>query len=130
VQIYESVMVDLGGAPTTGLLQGVRYVKDNRLLPRGFEKSTASADVAVHGTAIGDTDFQSGSDRVRYVIDVSKAQGPITLDAELRFQSISFRWARNLGAYAAAETRRFGSYYNSMAQASSIAIVSATARIE
>ena len=43
VQIYESVMVDLKGTPTTGLLQGVRYVKDNRLLPRGFDKSTASA---------------------------------------------------------------------------------------
>ena len=97
VQIYESVMVDLRGTPTTGLLQGVRYVKDNRLLPRGFDKSTASADVAVHGAATGDADFQSGGDRVRYAIDVSKAQGPVTLEAELRFQTISFRWARNLG---------------------------------
>ena len=130
VQIYESIMVGLKGTPTTGLLQGVRYVKDNRLLPRGFDKSTASADVAVHGAATGDADFQSGGDRVRYAIDVSKGQGTVTLEAELRFQAISFRWARNLGTYAAPETKRFTSYYDSMAQGSSLAIARAAATIE
>jgi hypothetical protein len=130
VQIYESVMVDARGAPTTGLLQGVRYVKDSRLLPRGFDKSTAPADVAVHGGAAGDADFQSGGDRVRYVIDLSGAQGPVMLEAELRFQTIAYRWARNLGTYAAAETKRFTSYYDSMAQASSIAIARAATTID
>jgi hypothetical protein len=129
VQIYESVMVDMKGTPTTGLLQGVRYVKDNRLLPRGFDKATAPADVAVHGDAAADKDFQSGGDRVRYAIDASKAQGAITLRAELRFQTISFRWARNLGTYDAAETRRFVTYYDSMSQASSLAIAGASATI-
>jgi hypothetical protein len=56
---------------------------------------------------------------MRDAIAVSKAQGPVTLQAELRFQTISFRWARNLGTYAAAETKRFASYYDSMAQGSS-----------
>jgi hypothetical protein len=130
VQIYEAVMVDVGGAPTTGLLQGVRYVKDNRLLPRGFDKATASADVAVHGGAAGDADFQAGGDRVRYAIDVSNAQGAVTVEAELRFQTISFRWARNLGAYDAAETKRFARYYDSMAQGSSLPIARATVTID
>jgi hypothetical protein len=130
VQIYESIMVDQKGTPTTGLLQGVRYVKDNRLLPRGFSKAAASADVAVHGEATSDADFQSGGDRVRYLIDVSKAQGPITADVELRFQTISFRWARNLATYAAAETKRFGSYYDSMAQGSSLPLARAAATVE
>jgi hypothetical protein len=130
VQIYESVMVDLKGTPTTGLLQGVRYVKDNRLLPRGFDKSRASADVAVHGAATTDADFQSGGDRVGYAIDVSKGQGPIMVDAELRFQTVSFRWARNLASYDAAETKRFATYYESMARGSSLAIASAKATID
>ena len=104
-------------------------MKDNRLLPRGFDKATASAEVAVHGAASADADFQSGGDRVRYAIDVSKAQGPITLDTELRFQTISFRWARNLASYAAAETKRFTSYYDSMAQGSSLAIARAAVTI-
>jgi hypothetical protein len=123
-------MVDQKGTPTTGLLQGVRYVKDNRLLPRGFSKAAASADVAVHGEATSDADFQSGGDRVRYLIDVSKVQGPITADVELRFQTISFRWARNLATYAAAETKRFGSYYDSMAQGSSLPLARAAATVE
>jgi hypothetical protein len=130
VQIYESVMIDLAGMPTTGLLRGVRYAKDNRLLPRGFDKATASADIAVRGAAVEDADFQSGGDRVRYEVDVAQAQGPITVDVELRFQTIAYRWARNLGTYDAAETKRFASYYDAMAQASSLPIAHATARLE
>jgi hypothetical protein len=130
VQVYESIMVDLQGAPTTGLLRGARYVKDNRLLPRGFEKSTAPVDVAVQGAATSDADFRAGGDRVRYVIDMAKAQGPVTVEAELRFQTIAFRWARNLAAYDAAETKRFASYYDAMAQGSSTALTRAVATID
>jgi hypothetical protein len=43
VQIYESIIGDVNGGVTTGLLAGVRYLKDNRLLPRGFDKRTAGA---------------------------------------------------------------------------------------
>jgi hypothetical protein len=130
VQIYESIMVDPDGTPTTGLLQGVRYAKDNRLLPRGFDKTTASPDVAVHGDASRDPDFQSSGDRVRYAIDVSGARGPVAVAAELRFQTISFRWARNLATYDAVETKRFASYYESMAQGSSLVIARAAATID
>jgi hypothetical protein len=47
VQIYESVMADSSGAPTTGLLRGIAFVKDNRLLPDGFDKGAAGGDIAV-----------------------------------------------------------------------------------
>ncbi len=46
VQVYESVMVDPAGRVTTGLLNGARYVKDNRLLPRGLDKARATAATA------------------------------------------------------------------------------------
>ena len=42
MQIYESIMGTPAGAPTTGLLQATQYLKDNRLLPRGFDKRTAA----------------------------------------------------------------------------------------
>ncbi len=58
VQIYEDIMVDSDGLPTTGLLRGVRYIKDNRLLPAGMVKAQASGDIAVHGEAQGDADFR------------------------------------------------------------------------
>ena len=51
VQIYEPILGDRAGAPTTGLLTAVRYLKDNRLLPRGFDKATADAEIGVYGEA-------------------------------------------------------------------------------
>jgi hypothetical protein len=119
VQIYESVLGDVTGAPTTGLLTGVRYIKDNRLLPRGFDKRTAGADIAVHGGASADPDFTSDGDRVRYAIPLGAATGPFRIDVALRYQPIGFRWASNLRAYDAAEPRRFVSYYDAMANGSS-----------
>ncbi len=122
VQIYESVLGDPRGAVTTGLLTAVRYLKDNRLLPRGFDKRTAEADIAVRGGALDDPDFAAGSDRVRFSVDVSGARGPFTVDAELLYQPIGFRWAANLKTYGAAEPRRFTGYYDAMAASSATAL--------
>ena len=129
VQVYESVLVDEHGTTTTGLLTGVRYVKDNRLLPRGFDKTTAEPDIAVHGGAAPDEDFAGGSDRVRYVTDVSNATGPLRVEAELWFQPIGFRWARTLADYDAFETTRFVGYYNAMAASSAVVLASAGASL-
>jgi hypothetical protein len=128
VQIYESVMGDPAGLPTTGLLTGVRYLKDNRLAPRGFEKASAAPDIAVVGGAAEDADFAGGADRVRYSVDVAGTEGPWQVDVELRFQSIGFRWADNLRKYDASEPRRFVTYYDAMSTVSSeiLARVSAT----
>jgi hypothetical protein len=126
VQIYEAIMAGADGGVTTGLLTGVRYLKDNRVLPDGFDKRTAHADVAVHGAAATDADFEAGRDRVRYAIDVAKASGPLQLTVELWFQPIAFRWADNLRPYDAFETRRFVRYYESMSGASAIVVARAS----
>jgi cytochrome c551/c552 len=118
VQIYESVLGDPNGRVTTGLLAATTYLKDNRLLPRGFDKRTAAPDIAVHGEAQDDPDFVGGSDRVRYSVAVGDAQGPFTVDAELLYQPIGFRWANNLKTYDGAEPRRFTGYFDAMAAAS------------
>jgi hypothetical protein len=119
VQIYEAIMADAAGGVTTGLLKATAYLKDNRLLPRGFRKSTAPPDVAVRGAAATDDTFTDAGDRIRYSVDPGSAAGPFTVDAELRFQPIAFRWAQNLAAYDAVETNRFVGYYRSMAASSS-----------
>ncbi|HEX5049156.1 MAG TPA: hypothetical protein VFX89_18735 [Gammaproteobacteria bacterium] len=112
VQIYESIMADAAGKPTTALLRGVTYAKDNRLLPRGFDKTTAPAQVAVLGDAARDVDFAGGGDRVRYRIALAgRAAGALRVDVELLYQPIGYRWAKNLEAYDAFETRRFTGYY-------------------
>jgi mono/diheme cytochrome c family protein len=127
VQIYESVMSDSGGRVTTALLHAVRYLKDNRLLPRGFDKQTAGPEIAVAGDAARDDSFKAPGDTVRYSVDLKGAQGPYRIEAELRFQPISYRWAENLKRYDAEETRRFTRYYESMSAQSSTVLASLSA---
>jgi hypothetical protein len=118
VQIYESIMRDSYGAVTTGIVSGLGYAKDTRILPRGFDKGTASRDIAVVGDAASDPAFVGGSARTRYDIDVARAQGPFQIVVELWYQPIGFRWAQNLRLQPAPETNRFVSYYESMADVS------------
>ena len=127
VQIYESVMVDSAGRLTTGLLQAVRFEKDNRLLPRGFNKQTADDEIGVKGPAAQDADFIGGEDKVRYAIGVGNAQGPFQIQAEFMFQPISFRWAENLKGYDAPEPKRFVGYYASMSGGTAVRLASASA---
>lgn len=129
VQIYEPILVDREGRLTTGLLTAVRYGKDNRLLPRGFDKATADENVAVRGSAIEDTDFSGGGDRVRYSVDLQGAQGPFRVDVELWYQPIGFRWAENLKSYDAFLTNRFVSYYEDMSAFSAIILASSAATV-
>jgi hypothetical protein len=128
VQIYEAIMADAAGQVTTGLLSGMRYVKDNRLLPDGFDKATAHADIAVHGGAASDADFAAGADRIRYRLPIDAA-GPLTVTAELLYQSVGYRWAHNLRARPSLETDRFVRYYEAMSHVTTAKLAAATARV-
>jgi hypothetical protein len=130
VQIYEAVMADPDGVVTTVLLSAMTYVKDNRLMPEGFDKTTAEDDVAVHGGASQDEDFVGGRDRVRYAVDVSDAEGPFIVDVELWYQPVGYRWAHNLGDRKAEEIERFISYFEEAADSSAVILASAKAIAE
>jgi len=119
VQVYESILGNQNGRVTTGLLSATAYLKDNRLLPHGFNKQTADKDIAVYGSAASDPSFTAAGDRVRYSIELHEAKGPFRIEAELWYQPIGYRWAKNLKAYeTAAEPRRFNKYFDSMESAS------------
>jgi hypothetical protein len=127
VQIYEDILVGANNIPTTGLLTAVRYIKDNRLLPRGFDKRAVEQEIAVQGEAGTDTNFIGGQDKIRYSIAVGDSQGPFQVEAEIWFQPISYRWAVNLKSYKAKEPERFTRYYDSMASGSGLMVHRATA---
>ena len=127
VQVYESIMKDEGGHVTTGLLHAVGYLKDNRVLPSGFDKRTAPAEIAVIGEAADDSAFTAGEDRVQYSVWVGNAQGPLRVEAELWYQPVGFRWAHNLLPYYAPEPQRFVRYYDSLAAANAIILAHAEA---
>lgn len=96
VQVYESIMADVNDQPTYTLLRGAYYLKDNRLLPPGFDKATADNDIGVFGAASADDDFVGGSDKVSYRVDTSGFSGQITIEATLRFQAISYPFYADL----------------------------------
>jgi len=131
VQIYESIMLDPQGRVTTGLLTAARYGKDNRLLPRGFDKATAGADFAVRGAARDDPDFVGGGDRVVYRARLPEgASGPYRIEVELLYQPIAFRWAQNLTPYGAlAEPARFIRYYQALSPGSATTLAAVEANV-
>ncbi len=125
VQIYESVMGDPASRPTTGLLSAVKYLKDNRLLPRGFDKQTAAAEIAVVGDAAADASFAGGSDRLLYRVRIPAGRRLGRIAVELRYQPIAYRWAHNLGTYAAPEPARFVEYFSRLSSAASVVVATA-----
>jgi len=127
VQIYEAIMADGKGSVTTGLLHAVRYLKDNRLLPSGFDKKTAGPYIAVAGAATDDDDFTGGADRIRYSIELGGALAPFRVEAELYYQPIAYRWAMNLKSYDAEEPRAFIRYYETAAASSTALLARAHA---
>jgi hypothetical protein len=129
VQIYEAILENTEGDITTQLLEAQGYRKDNRLLPAGFDKGTADADIGVYGAAASDEDFQGGGDRVRYVIDLGDAQAPLEVGVELLYQSISMRWAENLRQYEAEEIASFLSNYEAVPN-EPVVIARTTANVE
>lgn len=96
VQIYESVMSDVNGVPTYTLLRGAGYLKDNRLLPLGFNKTVISDDIKVAGEAAQDADFIGGADTVTYSVNLPGYGGGLTVKAELLFQPLSYSFYRDL----------------------------------
>ena len=129
VQIYEPILADPGGAVTTVLLSALSYAKDNRVLPTGFDKATAEKAIAVRGGASADPDFTAGGDRIRYRVDVGWRQGPLTVQAELWYQPIGYRWAHNLSDRETPEAVRFIGYFEEMAGFSGVVIARTQASV-
>jgi len=93
-------------------------LKDNRLLPAGFQKQSADKDIAVIGEAADDPNFTGSGSLVHYSVNLADSPGPFQIDAELWYQPIGFRWAHNLASYDSPETKRIVEYYDSAPQAS------------
>jgi hypothetical protein len=122
VEIFEPILGDSNGHVTTGLLSATQYLKDNRILPTGFDKSTASPDIAVHGEAASDPGFIGGSAITHYAIDTGGVAGPFHVAVELIYQPVGYRWAQNLAPYKADEPQHFVQYYNQAAAKSAVVL--------
>ncbi len=99
VQIYEAVMVDVGRSVTHKLLAAASYVKDNRILPRGFDPDKAHPDTIAIGTD-SDVNFVAGSDTVTYVLPGNATK----VRVELLYQPISYGALKSLTATTETES--------------------------
>lgn len=106
VQIYEMVMGDVNGNPTTVLERAASPLKDNRLVPLGFSTLHSAYDTTmIVGAAATDLNFNhiggvegTGTDEVRFHIPVTGIDGNVTVTATLHFQSVPPRWLEEMFA--------------------------------
>lgn len=111
VQIYESLMADEDNNPTTRLMRGASYLKDNRLLPRGWRADHPYApDTLPVGTS-EDESFTAGEDTVVYEVDLPEDMGPVTVEVSLFYQVLSARFASELFEFDTPEVKNFRYYY-------------------
>jgi len=121
VQIYETVLADVNDDVTYSLLRAARYIKDNRIPPKGFpEQSYTSDTIGVVGAARSDTDFGrsaglagSGADALRYRVKVNTAEAPFSITVELCYQSIRPAFVHHLRRHDEQKINRFLAYYDS-----------------
>lgn len=130
VQIFETVMVDSEGSITWTLLRAAGYVKDNRLLPKGFTKETAAAEIAVYGQASADINFVGGSDRTVYQVNLQAAAGPLVVEAELLYTPVSSPFMKDLlRDKHLSQVRRFENFYD-RADKAPVSVAAAAVRVE
>jgi len=125
VQIYEPIIFDYKKDVTTSLLSGATYAKDNRLLPKGFDKETAEHAVSINGVAEDDDDFRAEGDMVIYKVKLPSRIDSVQVSVKLMYQSIGYRWAQNLKSYNNHEADRFLGYYKDNAKISAVMLAEA-----
>lgn len=111
VQVYEAVMQNNENQVTYTLLRGMSYLKDNRLLPQGFDKNAAVDDVKVVGAAVADANFVGGSDQITYQVQ-GLAGNNYTIEAELVHQPIGYAFANDLFKETDDEVQDFKIMFN------------------
>lgn len=111
VQIYESMMINYEGEITHTLLRGAEYIKDNRLLPEGFNKKKVPDEIKVYGAAAKDKNFKGGADTIEYHVNIAGYTAPFTISAKLLYQSLSFAFYTDLKSAGTKESRKFARMY-------------------
>lgn len=130
VQIYEAVMQNSDEEITYTLLRAASYKKDNRILPLGFDKESASSDIAVRGAAADDADFVGGSDSISYAIS-DLTQQNFRVEVELLYQTLAYPFAQDLFSDESAHSESFkGMFEASELKTSTIATLNQTVSLQ
>jgi hypothetical protein len=121
VQIYELVMGDVNGDPTTVLERAKDPLKDNRLVPMGFSTTHPSYDTTrIAGLALNDPDFNrnslneegSGTDVIHYHVPVAGIEGALRAVARVYYQPLPPAWNAEMFAFNSARIDTFRTMLN------------------
>jgi len=99
VQVYETILSDTDDNMTYILLHALHYLKDNRILPRGLDKTNVPENINPHGKAVNDSDFIGGSDTIEYEIG-KLPEGDYTITVTLQYQTLSYGFAQDMYKHA------------------------------
>lgn len=119
VQIYQAVMGDVSGKRTHTLLNAARYLKDNRLLPKGYRQDGPMTEFTKpYGRVVDDNNFNqqdsqqnTGCDRITYAVALKDVHYPLTIKAQLLYQSSSQNFIHNLLEDQSPAIARFKTLY-------------------
>jgi hypothetical protein len=100
VQVYEAILGTTDGDVTWTLLRAGQVLKDNRIVPAGFDPSGVPDDVRPAGGCMQDPDFGFGRDEITYRIDGLPGSF-YEVTVELRHQAIGYPYVKDLREYAA-----------------------------
>jgi hypothetical protein len=97
VQVYEGIMADTEDHLTYTLLHAAKFLKDNRILPKGMGKTDINLpdNIKTYGAAANDTDFIGGSDTVDYEVALPPSTS-YTITVTLMYQTLSYGFAQDL----------------------------------
>lgn len=124
VQAYEAIMQNNLGDVTYTLLRAADMLKDNRLLPPGFDKNTVSPDIGVAGAASDDSNFLGGSDEIEFQVAVGKGSR-FTVQTELVYQTLANAFLQDLKQDTTQEIAELTAMYDP-STAKAITMTSAT----
>ena len=112
VQVYEPIMGNTDNEVTYTLLRSAAYLKDNRIPPEGFIKSTVPDDIKVAGAANSDSNFDNGSDLITYRIPVSSGI-TYSVTANLNYQPLAYAFVADLFKDLTPQVSKFKQMYDS-----------------
>ena len=109
VQIYEAVMGDESGAFTHAVTKAKGWLKDNRILPKGYRIEHAVARYTLP-VSTDDDNFIGGEDRVSYQISLNGKQAA-KIKVKLVYQTLSARFMKALFQVDTPEVAAFRTMY-------------------
>lgn len=114
VQIYEMVMGDVNGDVTTTLRRASAPLKDNRILPRGFDTFHSNYDtVKIVGLPNAENDYNSGGYEItNYRIGLNGYTDSLLVTARVWYQTVRPGWLDETFANNSPEIDQFRDMYN------------------